>query len=816
MSYLPVLILLLLSSSSCQSDDKLTQSKPLFPGDMLISRGGDFALGFFSPNSSKSLYVGIWYNNIPVRTVVWVANRDNPITMPLSGKLTITNNQQLMLSDSRGQTLWMTSNATTTKGAGAIAMILDTGNFVLRVPNGEGIWQSFDHPTDNILPNMQFLLVSYRPQVVGKLVAWKGLDDPSTGDFSYSIDPSSNLQTFVWHKNSPYYRSAVFDGVSVSGGSYPSNATSVLSIATVNTGSEFYFTYTVSDGTPYTRYWLDYTGTMRLLSWNKNTSSWTMVFQGIDHDCDLYDSCGPFSYCDHTGVAPTCQCLDGFEANGHNFSRGCRRKEALNCGEEEQFVTLTGMKPPDKFLHIPNRSFDQCSAECIRNCSCLAYAYANLSYAGTIVDTSRCLVWTGDRDLVDSAKASNYGENLYLRLALAKSTVQKQSNIAKILFPIVTCTLLLMFTALVCTCKNRGKQKKKEVQKKVMLEYLRSTDEAQDKNIEYPFISFEDIVAATDNFSDSNMLGRGGFGKVYKGILERTNEVAVKRLSKGSGQGTEQFRNEVALIAKLQHKNLVKLLGCCIHEDERLLVYEYLPNKSLDYFLFDSARKTMLQWPTRHRIIQGVARGILYLHQDSRLTIIHRDLKASNILLDKDMNPKISDFGMARIFNGDQVQANTNRIVGTYGYMSPEYAMEGTFSVKSDTYSFGVLVLEIVSGLKISSPDLIMDFSNLIVYAWNLWKDSQIEELVDSSVKESCLLNEVSRCIHIGLLCVQDSPNYRPLMSSVVFMLENKTTVLPTPMEPVSFALRNAEPGKAGDNMASSVNDMSLTAIEGR
>ncbi|XP_039169837.1 cysteine-rich receptor-like protein kinase 14 [Eucalyptus grandis] len=207
-----------------------------------------------------------------------------------------------------------------------------------------------------------------------------------------------------------------------------------------------------------------------------------------------------------------------------------------------------------------------------------------------------------------------------------------------------------------------------------------------------------EIRTATNSFAEGNKLGEGGFGKVYRGRLPNGQEIAVKRLSQSSGQGIQEFKNEIVLVAKLQHRNLVRLLGFCLEGEEKLLIYECVPNKSLDYFVFDPDKSKQLNWPRRYNIISGIARGMLYLHEDSQLRIIHRDLKASNVLLDNDMNPKISDFGMARIFGVDQTKANTRRIVGTYGYMSPEYAMHGQFSQKSDVYSFGVLLLEIICG----------------------------------------------------------------------------------------------------------------------
>ncbi|KAM1005076.1 hypothetical protein ACFX2C_005202 [Malus domestica] len=301
---------------------------------------------------------------------------------------------------------------------------------------------------------------------------------------------------------------------------------------------------------------------------------------------------------------------------------------------------------------------------------------------------------------------------------------------------------------------------------------------------EYPYISLASIHAATDKFSDSNKLGEGGFGPVYKGVLSDGKEVAIKRLSSCSEQGSEEFTNEVLLIMKLQHKNLVRLLGFCVEGEEKLLVYEYLPNSSLNVFLFDSEKRAQLDWSRRVNIISGIARGILYLHEDSRLQIIHRDLKASNVLLDSDMNPKISDFGMARIFAGSEGQANTTTIVGTYGYMAPEYAMEGVYSVKSDVYGFGVLLLEIITGRRNARFHPIKRAPSLVTYAWKLWHDGKGLELLDPLLLDSCDPDEFLRYLHIGLLCVQEDAYDRPTMSSAVVMLKSETVTLSQPEKP--------------------------------
>ncbi|EER99493.1 cysteine-rich receptor-like protein kinase 6 isoform X2 [Sorghum bicolor] len=329
-------------------------------------------------------------------------------------------------------------------------------------------------------------------------------------------------------------------------------------------------------------------------------------------------------------------------------------------------------------------------------------------------------------------------------------------------------------------CKKRTSQGTNLSHQTYMVEDIES--------IKSILLSLSSLQVATNNFDESNKLGEGGFGAVYKGDLFG-REVAVKRLPKGSDLGLEELKNELVLVSKLHHKNLVRLEGFCLEEGERLLVYEYMPNKSLDNILFDHEEKRQLDWRKRFKIIEGVARGLQYLHEDSQKKIVHRDLKASNILLDSDMNPKIGDFGLARLFGQDQTRGITNHIIGTFGYMSPEYVMRGQYSTKSDVFSFGILVIEIVTGQKNTGHYVDEQNEDIISIVWKHWSEGTLAEIIDDSLWRNYSENEVLKCVNIGLWCLQQSPMDRPTMSDVTVMLndDDTTSSLPPAARPTFF-----------------------------
>ncbi|XP_021727271.1 putative receptor-like protein kinase At4g00960 isoform X2 [Chenopodium quinoa] len=318
--------------------------------------------------------------------------------------------------------------------------------------------------------------------------------------------------------------------------------------------------------------------------------------------------------------------------------------------------------------------------------------------------------------------------------------------------------------------------------------------------------SYETLIKATDKFHSSHKLGEGGFGPVFKGKLLDGREVAVKMLSQHSRQGQKEFINEAKLLARVQHRNVVNLLGYCTHGEDKLLVYEYVSNESVDKLLFKPDKRQQLDWKKRYEVIAGVAKGLLYLHEDSHSCIIHRDIKASNILLDDKWIPKIADFGMARLFPEDQTHVNT-RVAGTNGYMAPEYVMHGHLSVKADVFSFGVLMLELISGQRNSSYNLSLDAQNLLDWAYKLFKKSRSLDVLDPSIASTADAEQVALCVQIGLLCTQSDPNLRPSMRRVVVLLSRKPTSLEEPTRPGfpgSRYRRSRNPGGSSSHTASS------------
>ncbi|GLU09090.1 hypothetical protein SLE2022_259660 [Rubroshorea leprosula] len=802
-----ILLLLFFSTLSCGTDIMISSTN-LSDGATLVSNDGSFELGFFSSGSStKSRYLGIWLKKISVQTVVWVANRCDPIN-DTSGVLMINSTGNLVLLSQSGSVVWAPNSRNGAQNP--VLQLLDSGNLVLqdRIAGKSEtlLWQSFDYPTNSWLPGMK-LGWDLRTDLNRRLSAWKSPDDPCPGDLTLGIERYNYPDLVMWKGSNKYFRAGGWDGIGATGLSLPEPNLYFTFNVTINE-EEIYIIYYLKIKSIITTIVLNQTSSrLQRTIWNEEARTWVLYSQLPTDDCDNYGMCAAYETCLDT-LMPPCQCLKGFKPKSQEWnsvdlsSQGCVRNNALDCQKGDGFIKLEGLKLPDTEHSWVNRSMDlkECRAKCLGDCSCMAYTTLDVK------ENRGCAIWFGE--LLDLKNVQFARQHLYIRMSAADSDHEETKGKTKMkLGLIIASTILVVIGVLVITYYIYWSHRNKEGR-----ENSRS-DERQNEDMELPVFELDAISKATNNFSLSNKLGQGGFGPVYKGTLPDGKQIAVKRLSRSSGQGLVEFKNEVALIVQLQHRNLVKLLGCCV--EEKMLIYEYLPNKSLDFFIFDDRRRRLLDWPRRFHIICGIARGLVYLHQDSRLRIIHRDLKASNVLLDSEMNPKISDFGMARTF-GEHSEGSTERVVGTYGYMAPEYAFDGQFSVKSDVFSFGVLMLEIISGRKNRGLHH-LNHSNLIGHAWRLWKEGSTSELIDSFVLESCTLTEVLRCIHISLLCVQHQPEDRPSMSSIVLMLGSENTLV-QPKEPgfLVHSKSHETISSSSKPESSATNELSLSMLEPR
>ncbi|XP_077242131.1 G-type lectin S-receptor-like serine/threonine-protein kinase At2g19130 [Tasmannia lanceolata] len=652
-----------------------------------------------------------------------------------------------------------------------VVVLLDNGNLVLRdgLNSSAVIWQSFDHPTDSWLPGgwLGMNKITGENQI---LTSWTSSDNPAPGLFSHEVDPGNSSQYFsLWNESERYWSSGDWNGHTYSG--IPEMwVTTSFNFSYVENDKVKYFTFSVSNPNITARFVMGVSGQVKTLTWLEDTKQWQSFYSQPRDQCEVYSPCGRFGSCGQ-GVT-FCTCLHGFEPASikdwslRAWSGGCVRKTPLQCGNDG-FWRMRDMqfRMYDMPLHVNQHlltegSYDDCRSTCLNNCSCTAYAY----------DNSRCFIWKGDiLNLRQLSTGEGKGGDLYLRLAASElpgsSGGNKKANTGLIIGAAAGVIVVVIMSILLVLIRKRHATK--------------ASNTVQGSLISF---SYRYLQSATKNFSE--ILGGGGFGSVFKGILPDSISIAVKKLE-GLQQGEKQFRAEVSTIGIIQHVNLIRLLGFCSEDDKRLLVYEYMLKGSLDGHLFQRD-SNILDWTTRYQIALGTARGLAYLHEKCRDCIIHCDIKPENILLDDTFCPKVADFGLAKVF-GREFSRVLTTMRGTRGYLAPEWILGLAITSKADVYSYGMVLFEIISGKR-----NLEQFEDGKVGFFPSSASKKITEgevlcLLDHRLGSNASIEELDRVCKVACWCIQDDESCRPTMGEIVQILEG---VLQVNMPPIPRTLQ--------------------------
>uniref|UniRef100_A0A1D1XWH9 Receptor-like serine/threonine-protein kinase n=1 Tax=Anthurium amnicola TaxID=1678845 RepID=A0A1D1XWH9_9ARAE len=755
----------------CTAADIIYPAQSLTGKQTIVSKEGNFELGFFSPGNSRNYYTGIWYKKIAKQTVVWVANRDNPVQSISSSELKISEDGNLVLVDHSRELVVWSSNATS-KSNSTVAVLLDSGNLVLRDPlNSSAItWQSFNHPTDTWLPGGRLGM----NKITGEyqiLTSWKNSEDPSRGLYSESLDPRGfNQHVFMWNRSKIYWQSGDWNGEIFT--LVPGMQERVLfNLSFVETKEVKYSTYTIGSKSLITRSVVDQSGQVKQWVWVDSTQEWLLIWAQPIAQCDAYFLCGPNGVCNHKNMP--CECLQGFEPAStkewqlSDWSGGCRRKTNLHCSSNgsaqdanDGFLMSPNMRLPEDSHQLKVESIRECELACQNNCSCTAFSYGN-----------GCSIWRGDLwNLQQLADGDSNQTTLHLRVAASDLPVPSRKNkrVPKIvIFSVVSAVILLGIVLM------------------LLWRFPRRSLTGLPEAVEGSLVQFTyaDLQRATKNFSEK--IGRGGFGIVFKGAFPDSVVVAVKKLElEGLRQGEKQFRNEVSTLGTIQHVNLVRLRGFCSEGSKRLLVYDYMPNGSLDHHLFRN-NQSMLDWRRRYSIVLGVARALAYLHEKCRHRIIHCDIKPENILLDGDFNPKVADLGLAKLVGRDFSKVLTT-VRGTIGYLAPEWISGLPITPKADAYSFGMMLFEVISGRRNSDHSAGGAVGYFPIWAAKKLQEGEIYALLDERLQGGADMEEVSRASKVACWCIQDNESHRPSMGQVVQILEG-VLMVDVPPIPVSL-----------------------------
>ncbi|CAN0903976.1 G-type lectin S-receptor-like serine/threonine-protein kinase At2g19130 [Linum grandiflorum] len=737
-------------------------SESLSGDQTIISNGAKFVMGFFSPGNSSNHYIGIWYNQIPLQTIVWVANREAPISNRFSSHLRISQ-ANLVLFNESNLPIWSTNLTSSTTSSILEAVIQDEGNLVLlnrsNTTSLDPLWQSFDHPANIWLPGgrLGFNKITKQNTI---LTSWKSKDDPAPGPFSVSLDLNGTNQYLILYNSTDFWKSGPWDPVAHIFSLVPEELANVYNYTFVDNEIESYATYTLNSSAFVSRFVMDVGGQIQQSSWILGSSNgWTQYWTQPRVQSEVYGYCGPYASCTQRSQ-PFCQCLKGFlpkseaDYRSNVFYGGCRRRTGIGCGKnssrvEDGFVENDNMKLPSNPLTIQSGNAEECRGFCLNNCSCTAYSYGG---------GNRFLVWFGE--LLNLERDVTDGSTIFTRVAPSElSSSNNGHNVVLIAAVVGSVTVLGSVCLVLWLISTRNRIIKSSVEGSLMA------------------FNYRDLQAATKNFSER--LGGGGFGSVYRGVLTNSNTiVAVKKLE-GVSQGEKQFRSEVSTIGTIQHVNLVRLIGFCSEGDHnKLLVYEHMPNGSLDSRLFhDHDRNATLSWKTRYTIAVGIARGLMYLHDKCRDCIIHCDIKPENILLDTNMSPKVADFGLAKL-----VGRNFSRVLttmrGTRGYLAPEWISGTPVTAKVDVFSYGMMLFELVSGRRNlgKSEDGLPSF--FPIQAMNVINENEdLFSLLDPKLDRKGDVEEIVRVCKIACWCIQDREDQRPTMGQVVQILEGNLEV---------------------------------------
>ncbi|GMG98642.1 hypothetical protein Nepgr_000482 [Nepenthes gracilis] len=750
----------------CHGDDTITSSHSLSGDQTIVSAGRIFELGFFQPGNSSNYYIGIWYKQVSEQTIVWVANRDNPISDKQYSELRILNGN-LVLTNGSKTPIWSTNSSSTTSKS-AEAVLQDDGNLVLRDEHNSTLWQSFDHPTHTWLPGSK-LGIDKKTRTVQHLTAWKNTDDPAAGLFSLELDPNGTSQYYIlWNETEVYWTSGTWDAEHQIFSLVPEMRLNyIYNFSYVDNENESYFIYSVKDPSTISRFIMDVSGQIKQLTWLSDTQEWNLFWSQPRQQCEVYAYCGAFGICNQNSL-PFCNCLRDFEPtsnsdwNLNDYSRGCARETPLNCGnhtarkDKDCFLSYPNMRLPEQPLSVTAANSEECQSICLNNCSCTAYAYDG---------GGGCSIWIGD--LLDMAQLSDgdvSGKTLYVRLAVSNfsSSSKKKMSICGVIGVVAGVTMAFCFRLFVWKYKWHKTTTTKRIEDSLIV------------------FGYEDLQNATKNFSDK--LGEGGFGTVFKGTLPDSSVIAVKKL-KSISQGEKQFQTEISTIGTIQHVNLVRLRGFCSDGRKKLLVYDYMPNGSLNNHLFHEKDSEVLDWKTRYRIAVGTARGLAYLHEKYKDCIIHCDIKPENILLDAEFCAKITDFGLAKLV-GQEFSRVLTIMRGTRGYLAPEWISGVAITAKVDVYSYGMMLFELVSGHRntMQSNDGKVNFFPNWVASEITKGGKDILSILDDRLEGNGDGEEVRKICKVAWWCIQDDENHRLSMGQVVQILEGVSDVSMPPI----------------------------------